>query len=84
MTLAVAAGWWVGWGLGAVVVLLVAALILAIAKLARDIARQADDITEALDGARVHTEPLFAVKHTNHALDRVTRGVHRLLSGGGA
>jgi hypothetical protein len=82
--LAMSGWWWVGWGVGVVVIALVAVLILLIAKLARDVARQADDITQALDGARANTEPLFAVKHTNLALDRITRGVHRLLTGGAA
>ena len=43
--------------------------------LGRRIVRQADDITAALDGARQNTLPLYEVKRTNLALDRVTRGL---------
>ncbi|MBA2347522.1 MAG: hypothetical protein H0V81_04435 [Solirubrobacterales bacterium] len=82
MTLAISGYWVLGWAIGAIVVVVAAMLILAIASVARDVTRQADDITTALDGARANTEPLFAVKLTNHHLDRITRGVRRLLTGG--
>lgn len=76
--------WWaIGWAAGAAVVVVAALLLLAIIALARRIARQADAITEALDGARANTQPLFDVTRTNLALDQITRGV-RILTRGGA
>lgn len=73
--LALGAGWYVGWTVGLVVVLLAAALLLTVISLGRRIARQAQDITAALDGARAHTDPLWEVRATNHAIDRITRGL---------
>jgi Tfp pilus assembly protein PilX len=76
-------GWWiVGWVGGVVVVALVAVLVLAITALAQRISGQARDITTALDGAREHTEPLFAVRETNSAIDRITRGLRGVRTGG--
>jgi hypothetical protein len=69
-------GWWIfGWVVGAVVVVIAATLLLVIIALATRIARQADEITAAIDGARANTEPLYEVKRTNLALDRITRGL---------
>lgn len=82
MGLSTEAWWAIGWAVGAAVVVVAAILLLAIIAFARRIARQADAITEALDGARQHTEPLFDVTRTNLALDRITRGV-RSVSGCG-
>lgn len=58
-------GWYVGYGLGAVVVLLVAALVLAITATARRIADVADDIAATLAVARDRTEVLWQVSTTN-------------------
>ena len=66
-------GWYVGWAVGLVVVLIAAGLLLAIIGLGRRISRQAVDITHALDGARANTDPLWDVRATNHAVDRITR-----------
>jgi hypothetical protein len=75
--------WWiVGWVGGVVVVALVAALVLAITALAHRITAQASDITAALDGARENTAPLFAVRQTNSAIDRITRGLRSVRTGG--
>jgi hypothetical protein len=82
MVVAVATGWIIGWAIGLVVVLLAAALLLAIIGFGRRIVQQADDITSALDGARRNTEPLFDVTRTNLALDRITRGLRRVRTGG--
>ena len=81
MTIALSGWWIVGWVGGVVVVALVAALVLAITALAQRITRQAIDITAALDGAREHTDPLFAVRGTNSAVDRITRGLRRVRTG---
>ncbi len=79
---ALSGNWILGWGLGVVVVALVAFLVATITALAVRVAKQADDITQALDGARANTEALFAVKYTNLALDRITRNLRRVRTGG--
>ena len=81
MTAAVSTGWIVGWAVGALVVVVAAALLLALVALGRRIARQAGEITAAIDGARANTEPLFEVKRTNLAVDRVTRDLRTLRTG---
>jgi hypothetical protein len=68
-------GWYVGWGVGLVVVLLAAGLLLTIIVTAKRISRQANDITRALDGARANTDALWDVRTTNHEVDRITRGL---------
>ena len=82
MALAVSTGWIVGWIVGALVVVVAAVLLLAIIGLGRRIARQADEITAALDGTRKNTEALFEVKHTNLLIDRITRGLRTVRTGG--
>ncbi len=68
-------GWYVGWGVGLVVVLIAATLLLLIIGLGRRIARQAEDITAALEGTHRNTNALWEVRRTNHAIDRITRGL---------
>lgn len=72
-TLALSTGWYIGWGIGLVVVLIAAGLLLTIIGLGRRVARQAGEITQALDGTRANTDALWEVRGTNHAIDRVTR-----------
>ena len=79
--LAVSTGWIIGWVVGAVVVLIAAVLLLLIIALGRRIAGQADAITQALDGARENTTPLFEVPKTNLAIDRITRGLRSARGG---
>jgi len=81
MVVALSSWWYVGWAIGAAVVLVAAALLVAIIILGRRIAGQADDITRALDGAREHTTPLFDVTRTNLAIDRITRGLRSVREG---
>ena len=64
--------WVLGWGAGAVVVVIAATLLLAIIALCRRIVSQAEDITRALDGARENTNVLFGVASTNATLERIT------------
>ena len=82
MTLALSGWWIVGWVGGVVAVALVAVLLLAITAVAQRISSQAQDITTALEGTRSNTEPLFAVKATNSAIDRITRGLRSVRTGG--
>jgi hypothetical protein len=73
VSLAIGIGWWTGWAVALVVILVAAALLLAIIGLGRRIVRQADDITGALDGPREHTPTLFDLTRTNFAIDRIAR-----------
>ena len=81
MSIAIGIGWWVGWGVALVVILLAAGLLLLITALARTIARQANDTTEAIDGARENTTALFDVTRTNLAVDRITRDLRAVRTG---
>jgi len=81
--LALAWGWYAGWAIGLVVVLVAAGLLLTIIALGRRISRQATEITRALDGARANTDALWDVRATNHTVDRITRqlaAARRMLS----
>jgi hypothetical protein len=82
MVEAVATGWVIGWIVGALVVVIAATLLLIIIALARRITGQAHEITRALDGARENTTGLFDVKRTNLAIDRITRGLRAVRTGG--
>jgi hypothetical protein len=77
----VAIGWWIGWAVALVVILLAAGLLVTIIALGRRITGQADDITAAIDGARQNTTPLFDVTRTNSAVDRITRGLRAARTG---
>ena len=69
-------GWWTfGWIVAAVVVLVAAILLVAIIMLGRRVTAQAEEITESLDRTRVNTDPLWEVKRTNLAIDRIVRGL---------
>ena len=84
MTVALSVWWIVGWVGGVAVVAVVAVLVLAITGLANRISAQARGITTALDGARANTAPLFEVKGTNIAIDRIARGLRRVRTGSDA
>ena len=73
--LALAWGWYVGWAVGLVVVLLAAGLLITIIGVGRRITRQAVDIERALAGARANTDPLWDVRQTNHTIHRITRSL---------
>jgi hypothetical protein len=73
--LALSEWWYVGWGIGLVVVLIAAGLLLTIIVLAKRVTRQAESVTAALDGARANTDGLWDVRTTNSAIDRITRGL---------
>ena len=81
MSTALGIGWWIGWGVGLVVVLIAAGLLLTVIALGRRVAGQADEITAALDGARENTTPLFDVTRTNLAVDTITRDLRTVRTG---
>ncbi len=73
-------GWWVlGSAVGVAVVVVAATLLIVIILLARRVVRQTAEITLALDGAMRNTNALFDLANTNHALERITRGVRAAL-----
>lgn len=76
-------GWIVGWSVGALVVVIAAALLLIIIGLGLRIVGQAKDITHSLDSARQRTSPMFELSRTNLAIDRMTRGLSRAREGQG-
>ena len=66
--------WWtVGWVVGAVVILLVAALVLTITALARKIDGEAQQLVNDLDSIALKTRPLHDVGRTNMAVRTITR-----------
>lgn len=75
MAVALSVWWIVGWAIAVAVIVLAASLLLAIIGLGRRIVGQADSVTDALDGAREHTLPLYEVTQTNLAVDRIERGL---------
>ncbi len=77
MLFALQVGWWVGWTVGTVVVVIAALLLLAIIGLGRRIISQAQDITRALDSTRTNTNAMFDLSRTNLALDRTVRSLAR-------
>lgn len=83
MTVALSGWWYVGWGIGAAVVVVAALLLLVIIAIGRRVAAQAGEITKALDGTRANTTALWDVTRTNLALDRITRYLRVVRTGGG-
>jgi hypothetical protein len=57
-------GWWVGYALGAAIVLVVAVLLILIILTARGIATAAEDATRLLAETRDHTEVLWQLATT--------------------
>jgi hypothetical protein len=73
LTLALSSNWTLGWGIAAVVILLVAVLLLTITALARKTDGVALDLVTDLDAIAEHTVPLQAVGATNNAVHTITR-----------
>ena len=78
-------GWYVGYVIASVVIAIVVILVAIILSLARRIGVQADQITTALDEARVNTLPLWDVDKINGSVRSITRSAQeaRALLGGG-
>lgn len=79
-------GWYVGYVIASVVIIIVVVLVSMILALARRIGVQADQITNALDEARVHTLPLWEVDKVNRGVRSIIQSAQeaRTLLGGGA
>ena len=78
-------GWYVGYVIASVVIALVVILVAMILALARRIAVQADQITTALDEARINTLPLWDVDKINGGVRSITQSAReaRAMLGGG-
>ena len=67
-TVAVLTGWYVGFGIAAVVIVIVVVLVAVILSLARRIGMQAREVTLALEDCRVNTLPLWDIGLVNAAV----------------
>lgn len=78
-------GWYVGYVITSVVITIVVVLVAIILALARRIAVQADQITSALDEARINTLPLWDVDKINGGVRSIIRSAQeaRAMLGGG-
>ncbi len=78
-------GWYVGYAIAAVVITIVVVLVAMILFLARRIGVQADQITGALDQARINTLPLWDVDKVNGGVRSIIRSAQeaRAALGGG-
>ncbi len=81
-------GWWVGYGIGALVVLIVVVVVVAIILTARKIGDVAEDATQSLAQTRDRTEVLWQVATTNSVAADLLRGAtearHALGGGNGS
>lgn len=73
--------WGIGWTIGALVVGIAASLLVTIIALCRRIVGQAEDITQALDGARERTNMLFGLMSTNAAVGSITADLRTVREG---
>lgn len=70
-------GWWVGYGIGAAVVVIVAVVVLALIATARKIGDVAEDATRSLAQARDRTEVLWQVAVTNQVAGDLLTGARK-------
>ncbi len=66
-------GWYVGYVIAAVIITVVVILVGAILALARRIGVQAQEVTAALDEARINTLPLWDVDKINTGVRSIIR-----------
>ena len=75
-------GWWIGYGIGIFIVLVVVALVVPILLLARSIGRAAPLIDDQLAAAARNTAPLkdlnTTIEHATHIIAGLKRGRERL------
>ena len=70
-------GWYVGYAIAAVIITVVVILVGAILALARRIGVQAQEVTAALDEARINTLPLWEVDKINTGVRSITRSAEQ-------
>lgn len=80
-------GWWVGYGVGALVVVIVVVVVVSIIVTARKIGNVAEDATRALALTQQRTEVLWQVATTNSVANDLLQGAttaRETLAGNGA
>jgi hypothetical protein len=70
-------GWYVGYTIAAVIITVVVILVGAILALARRIGVQAQEVTAALDEARINTLPLWEVDKVNTGVRSIIRSAEQ-------
>lgn len=70
-------GWYVGYAIAAVIITVVVILVGMILGLARRIGVQAQEITSALDEARINTLPLWEVDKINSGVRSIIRSAEQ-------
>ncbi len=70
-------GWYVGYVIAAVIITVVVILVGAILALARRIGVQAQEVTAALDEARINTLPLWDVDKINTGVRSIIRSAEQ-------
>jgi hypothetical protein len=70
-------GWWVGYAIGATIVVVVAVVLLLIIRTAHAIASVAEDATRSLAETRDRTEVLWQVRTTNQVAADLLEGATR-------
>ena len=80
MTIALGAstGWYVGLGLGIVVIAVAALIVIEIVRLARKIADQADTSVQGVDLVRQHTDALSGINRINDSGVRILHSARAL------
>ncbi len=78
-------GWYVGYAIAAVIITVVVILVGIILALARRIGVQAQEVTAALDEARINTLPLWDVDKVNGGVRSIIKSAQeaRTVLGGG-
>jgi len=86
--LAVSSGWWIGWGVGLLFVLIVVALLLLMIRGVSRAGDKAASIVEAFKEAEGHTDGLWNVDAVNRSVGDITKSAKAareyLESAGGA
>jgi hypothetical protein len=75
---AASTGWWIGFALGVVVILVAAAIVVTIVALARRIAGQARGAVAAVELVRVQTDELAGIERINDSGVRILHSARAL------
>lgn len=71
--LAIGSGWWTGWGIGLLFVVIVVALLLLMIRGAIRAGDKAESIVAAFNQAEAHTDALWNVDTTNRTIVDITK-----------
>ena len=78
IALGASTGWYVGMGLGIVVILVAALIVIEIVRLARKIAKQADTAVQGVDLVREQTNALSGISRINDSGVRILHSARAL------